>query len=173
MLQNLAWSVSLLLIGVIIAVFIWAIRHSQADKENAHTAPARWRSRSFWTLSILFVPLIGYSLTDLPYAAHSTAGAEPIVVQATGYQWRWELSRTTLPVGQPIEFHVTAADVNHGFSLYDANLQLQTQTQAMPGVINILRHTFDQPGTYKVFCMEYCGLAHHNMTAEIQVVAEQ
>lgn len=173
MLQNLAWTASLLLIGAIICVFIWVIRHGNATGQDAAHAPARWRSRVFWTLSFLFVPLIAWSLTDLPYVANSAAGGEPLVIQATGYQWRWELSHSTVPVGQPVEFHVTAADVNHGFSLYDASLQLQAQTQAMPGVTNVLRHTFDKPGIYKVFCMEYCGLAHHNMTAEIQVVAAQ
>lgn len=170
MLQNLAWTVSLLLIGLIVCVFLWVIRHGHAASQDAH-APARWRSRVFWTLSILFVPIVAYSLTDLPYVAKD--GPAPVVVQATGYQWRWELSRTTVPVGTPIEFHVTAADVNHGFSLYDEKLQLQAQTQAMPGLTNVLRHTFDRPGTYKVFCMEYCGVAHHNMTTEIQVVAAQ
>ena len=168
MLQNLAWSVTLLLISSLIAVFIWVIRHSHAEPATA-SAPSRWRSRVFWTLLILFVPIVGYSLTRLPYA--TTSIAEPLVVQATGYQWRWELSQITVPAGMPIEFHVTASDVNHGFSLYDENLQLQAQTQAMPGVTNVLRHTFIKPGTYKVFCMEYCGLAHHNMTTEIQVVA--
>lgn len=173
MLQHLAWIVSLLLIAVIAGVFIHVVRQSQfADDEHTTAAAAsKWRGRVFWTLGLLFVPIIAYSLTGLPYRVADAAQA-PIVVEAKGYQWRWELSRNVVPVGQPIEFHVTADDVNHGFSLYDADLKLKAQTQAMPGVTNVLRYTFTAPGTYKVLCLEYCGLAHHNMTAEIQVVAE-
>jgi cytochrome c oxidase subunit 2 len=44
------------------------------------------------------------------------------------------------------------------------------QTQSMPGYTNVLRHTFDEPGTYKILCLEYCGLGHHEMSAEINVV---
>ena len=65
---------------------------------------------------------------------------------------------------------VTSADVNHGFGIYDADLRLVAQTQAMPGYTNRLRHTFAAEGTYRVLCMEYCGLVHHNMITEIKVV---
>ena len=40
----------------------------------------------------------------------------------------------------------------------------------MPGYTNVLRRTFAQPGKYRVLCLEYCGLVHHNMIAEIDVV---
>lgn len=173
MLQHLAWVVSLLLIAVIAGVFIHIVSQSQLadDDRTAAASASSWRSRIFWTLTLLFVPIIGYSLTGMPYPASDTF-QDAIVVDAKGYQWRWELSRTVVPVGKPIEFRVTADDVNHGFSLYDANLKLRAQTQAMPGVTNVLRYTFTAPGTYKVLCLEYCGLAHHNMTTEIQVVVE-
>ena len=71
---------------------------------------------------------------------------------------------------QPVLFRVTSADVNPGFGVSDSELRLVAQTQAMPGYTNVLRHTFAQPGKYRVLCMEYCGLVHHNMIAEIDVV---
>jgi cytochrome c oxidase subunit 2 len=48
-------------------------------------------------------------------------------------------------------------------------MRIVAQTQAMPGYTNILRYTFSQPGTYQVLCLEFCGLAHHDMKAEIAV----
>jgi cytochrome c oxidase subunit 2 len=172
MLQDIALTLSLLCIAILACVFIWIIRKSgwPDDKNTAAPATARWRKRVLWGLVALFVPVIGYSLTRTPYAA-GQAG-EPLVINAKGYQWRWELSQDTVPVGREIAFHVTAADVNHGFALYDDKLRLKAQTQAMPGIVNVLRYRFDTPGTYKVLCLEYCGMAHHNMTAELRVVAE-
>jgi cytochrome c oxidase subunit 2 len=32
-------------------------------------------------------------------------------------------------------------------------------------------YTFDQPGTYTVQCLEYCGLGHAPMKATFEVVA--
>ena len=41
----------------------------------------------------------------------------------------------------------------------------------MPGHTNRLAYTFTQPGKYRVLCLEYCGLAHHGMMTEFEVVA--
>jgi cytochrome c oxidase subunit 2 len=95
-----------------------------------------------------------------------------IEVQAIGHQWYWELSRTEFPVGKQVEFQVGSADVNHGFAIYGPDMKIVTQTQAMPGVTNVLRYTFEQPGTYKILCLEYCGVAHHTMMTELHVVAQ-
>ena len=71
---------------------------------------------------------------------------------------------------RPVEFHVTAKDVNHGFAIYNAGLQIIAQTQAMPNYVNVLCYTFAKPGTYQILCLEYCGLVHHDMKTEITVV---
>jgi len=47
------------------------------------------------------------------------------------------------------------------------------QTQAMPGYTNVLRHTFKDPGNYKILCLEYCGLVHHGMMSELTVVVSE
>jgi len=44
-------------------------------------------------------------------------------------------------------------------------------SEPMPGYINKLRYTFTTPGTYRVLCLEYCGVAHHEMAADITVAA--
>ncbi len=73
--------------------------------------------------------------------------------------------------GRPVEFRVTAGDVNHGMGVYDETLRLLVQVQAMPGFTNRLVYTFAEPGTYRLLCLEYCGLAHHGMIAELKVTA--
>ena len=70
-----------------------------------------------------------------------------------------------------MQFNVTSLDVNHGFAIYDPNDRIVTQAQAMPGFTNRLLYTFKEPGKYRVMCLEYCGLAHHAMVAEFEVVA--
>ncbi|CAF0701745.1 hypothetical protein MPNT_410011 [Candidatus Methylacidithermus pantelleriae] len=58
----------------------------------------------------------------------------------------------------PVEFLVRAADVNHGFGLYDPDGRLVAEVQAMPGYTNRLTYVFKKPGTYKVLCLEFCGV---------------
>jgi cytochrome c oxidase subunit II len=131
------------------------------------------RAKLFWVLVLVLGPTMIYTLADLPYSASyarsNASGAQVQVIEAKGYQWRWELSRNRVAVGQPVTFHVTSADINHGFAIYDTDMHLVAQTQAMPGYINKLNYTFSKKGTYKILCLEYCGVAHHNMITEIEV----
>lgn len=175
MLQESVWQISLVLMGLL--AFAFAFVHANSHRREQEYAPLqkrayRLRTRLFWALVLTLGPAMIYNLIDLPYgAARAGMGAESglQVVDAVGYQWRWELSRNQLAAGQPVEFRITAADVNHGFGIYDTQMRLVAQAQAMPGYVNKLRHTFNQEGTYRILCMEYCGVAHHNMIAEIQV----
>jgi cytochrome c oxidase subunit 2 len=92
-----------------------------------------------------------------------------VSVTATGSQWSWEIAPQEVPVGRPVVFKVTSNDVNHGFGVYDPDGTMLFQTQAMPGYVNQVSYTFTKPGKYRVFCMEYCGLVHHDMLDEINV----
>ncbi len=174
MYQHIAWVVSISLIAILAIVFIYVIANSRRDGNSVDVAAAtgRWRGRLLWGVTLACIPVIAYSLTELPYVRKAIAQSETIEVQAKGYQWYWELSQTEFPVGKQVEFQVTSADVNHGFAIYGPDMKIVTQTQAMPGVTNVLRYTFEQPGTYKILCLEYCGVAHHTMMTELHVVAQ-
>jgi len=173
MYQQMAWIVSIALIALLAMVFIYVVRHSSREGNSADISAAtgRWRGRLLWGVTLLCVPVVAYTLTELPYARRAISNLGAVEVQAMGHQWYWELSQTELPVGKMIEFQVTSSDVNHGFAIYGPDMKIITQTQAMPGVTNVLRHTFEQPGTYKILCLEYCGVAHHTMMTELHVVA--
>ena len=75
----------------------------------------------------------------------------------------------TASVKEDVIYKVTSADVNHGFAIYNADLEVIAQTQAMPTYTNELRVRYPKPGRYKILCLEYCGLAHHAMITEITV----
>ena len=172
--QQIAWQLWLVLMTLVALGFAWvAINsgHREEDYTPLQKRAYRLRTWLFWGIVLLFGPVMIYTLMDLPYTAgHADNGSGEVqVVDATGYQWRWELSRDHVVTGQPVEFRITSADVNHGFGIYDANLHLVAQTQAMPGYTNTIRHTFSEPGTYRVLCREYCGVAHHNMMSAITV----
>ncbi len=156
--------VTLLLIAVVIAAFVRVI----LSTGEAAAAPAieRVRNRLFWGLVAFGVAVSGVSLASWP---HATPADPAERVRVLGSQWSWEITPSELPAGVPVLFEVTATDVNHGFAVYDEGGTLLFQTQAMPGWINRVAWTFSEPGTYRVLCLEYCGLVHHDMLAELTV----
>jgi cytochrome c oxidase subunit 2 len=176
MLQQIAWPVSLALMILVAIGFMFVALKSgrRADDYTPLQVRAyRIRTKLFWVLVLVLGPTMIYNLADLPYSASyarpNASGAQALVIEAKGYQWRWELSSNRIAVGQPVEFRVTSADINHGFAIYDSDMHLVAQTQAMPGYTNKLNYTFSKKGTYKILCLEYCGIAHHNMMTELKV----
>jgi len=166
--QQIAWTVSLTLMGIIPLLFLWVTMGASRPQPPGN--PFRMRGAVFWVTVITGLAITFATLAPWPMAAqYGATNAPDVVIQATGHQWRWELSQDTVQVGQEVEFQVTSADVNHGFAIYRNKTQLLTQTQAMPGYVNRLRYTFTEPGEYEVLCLEYCGLAHHAMVAKIIV----
>jgi len=174
--QEIAWSITLVLMLVVIATFIYVVINS-ASEEDYEPVKKRFyavRAGLFWLLVTGFIIVSFSSFQGMPYAAqHRDKNSDDTqVINAEGFQWYWKLSRNEVKANKPVVFNVTSADVNHGFGIYDETLRLLAQTQAMPGYVNKLEYTFKEPGTYKVLCMEYCGMAHHSMLSAINVVAE-
>ncbi len=134
---------------------------------------ARLRRRGFYALGAVLLAAFAASLWFLPYAPVRalTLGKPAVSVDVTGSQWSWKLSAKTVPSGVPIEFRVTASDVNHGFGLYDPGGSLVAQVQAMPGYVNRLIFTFRKPGTYTIRCLELCGVAHAFMASSLTVTS--
>jgi len=171
--QELVWYLTVLVIAAIAAVFIIVrLRSDQtADYGGVQSFAYRIRALLFWGLIGFGAVVMIVTLRDLPYVQAGEPAA-PQVVTATGFQWYWELGgATSVTAGQPVEFQITSADVNHGLGIYDADTRLVAQVQAKPGYVNRLRYTFEKPGKYRLMCLEYCGLAHHEMVSEIDVTA--
>lgn len=172
------WSVSIVLMGTVAAIFIWvALGASEALANYGPVIESAYRMRTWLlVLAVLVLVWANYrTLAALPYAAThaSISTAVPVVrADAVGEQWSWTITPSKFVVGQTAEFHVTSKDVNHGFAIYDPEMQIVAQVQAMPGYTNVLRYTFIEPGTYHVLCLEYCGVAHHTMASDITVAAQ-
>ena len=161
--------ISLALMAVVAASFWWVVRNSGADATQVRSAARveSYRSGLFWALVALGLAVTVATLRPWPYDA--SAANDAVTVTAAGSQWSWEIAPHDVPVGRPVIFKVTSNDVNHGFGVYDSDGTMLFQTQAMPGYVNQVRYTFTNPGKYRVLCMEYCGLVHHDMVDEIDV----
>jgi len=63
---------------------------------------------------------------------------------------------------------VSTLDVTHGVYIEGTNVNLM----AVPGVVNLARARFDEPGELRVICNEYCGAAHHYMAGKLIIRGE-
>lgn len=168
--QEFLWILTLALVALLALIFFVVIR--QGAVPMAGESPARtgrYRQPLFWALVIVGLAVTYGTLVPWPYSPDPRNTDAPMRVNAVSEQWSWSVDRTQLPLNKPVVFYVTSRDVNHGFGLYDSNRKLLTQVQAMPGYVNKVHYTFTRPGQYRVLCLEYCGLIHHDMIAELTV----
>lgn len=175
-LQNAVWIIGLIGMGLIALGFIYVISQAGRAADDAATRKAAHTSNVLrrWLFGALLIILVGGSYATLRHfpipLQHTPLGVHQ-VVDVVGQQWSWRITPDTVRAGSPVEFRVTSKDVNHGFAIYAPDGRIATQTQAMPGFTNKIVYTFTRPGTYKIMCLEYCGVGHAAMTAAITVAA--
>ncbi|WP_121822527.1 cytochrome c oxidase subunit II [Halostella salina] len=71
-----------------------------------------------------------------------------------------------VPANSTVTFHVTSADVIHGFEVVGTN----ANTMAIPGEVATITVEVSSPGKYGLLCNEYCGGGHHGMEGTLRVV---
>lgn len=168
------------LIGVVIVMLVALLVATKARESIPEGHATVYGVRKYYAGALIVVVLVAltYFLRKTPYTA--LLESEPAMrVNVVGHMWSWEVreagaapgstAKMVLPAGKIVEFDVSSADVNHDFAIYDDSGRLLAQTQAMPGYVNHLRYVFETPGRYHVLCLEYCGLLHQTMFAELTV----
>lgn len=149
----------------VIAVLVAVARHAHGPAlPYAEVSKPGYALRRVWLWVVLTTATAAVvaSLFVLPYPTAARA-SHAVPVRVVGEQYAWQMSMTHFHVGETVNFAVTAADVNHGYGLYDPSGALMAQVQAMPGYVNHLIVTFRLPGAYIVRCLEYCGELHQVM----------
>ena len=92
-------------------------------------------------------------------------GGKNYEIRFLAKMWGFEPSRVRVPVGSTLDVFVTSKDVTHGLQILGTNVNLMV----VPSVVTSARVHFDHPGVFPVLCHEYCGTAHQNMNAVIEV----
>ena len=135
------------------------------DVERLRETERTW----FVVVVVLLVALVVATIFFTPYGRSAAGDAQVVEVEAL--QFGWLLPGEPLEAGREVEFRLESRDVNHSFAVYTAGGKLLFQVQVMPGKVQKYVYTFDEPGTYRVLCFEYCGVDHDAMQTQLRVVA--
>lgn len=158
---------AVLAVAIVVVTFVIAA-HAKQEMSYEDVSGTGYRLRRPWLAFLcgLGVVAVGASAFLLPYARGDAAGTR---VKVTGGQFYWTIDPAVLPAHREVRFDVTSVDVNHGFGIYDPHGRLIGSVQAMPGYHNLLDLTLDDPGAYRIRCLELCGFYHSTMEGELMV----
>jgi len=123
------------------------------------------------SLICVFLFLWGASLFFA--AARPPQGAMEIFV--VGKQWMWhlqhpegqrEINQLHIPVDVPVRLTMTSEDVIHDFFVPAFRMKMDV----LPGRFTSEWFEARKPGSYHLFCAQYCGTLHSGMTGTIEVM---
>jgi cytochrome c oxidase subunit 2 len=168
---------------------IWKFRKNDSPTPTVENR----RLEVSWTIAtailLLFVGISAYSVMGQPFVTSTDNTAEqriqhgnPVIVNVTGSQWVWSFeypqhnvtttNKMVLPANRPIVLRIKATDVLHSFHAPKLGLK----KDAVPGQTTYLVTKLNPTATghtYTIFCAEYCGRAHSNMLADVNVVTQK
>jgi cytochrome c oxidase subunit 2 len=90
-------------------------------------------------------------------------------------QWMWklqhvegqrELNELHVPVGRDVKLIMTSQDVIHSFYVPAFRLK----QDVLPGRYTTMWFKATRPGTYHLFCAQYCGTQHSGMIGQVVVM---
>jgi len=86
-------------------------------------------------------------------------------VYLVAQMWTFDPEEIEIPAGSTVDFYLNSKDVVHGFHINKKGVNMM----AVPGTINKITATFQEEGTYRFVCNEFCGTGHQNMMGKIIV----
>jgi cytochrome c oxidase subunit 2 len=178
--DHLLWALLLLSLAVLALVFGLMLRYivkyrASSALDRGTIAKKTWTFETAWTAGTLaiFFGLFVWG-ADL-YVRLFQPPRDALKIYVVAKQWMWkieheggqhEINALHVPQGRPIELVMTSEDVIHDFSVP----AFRIKHDVLPGRYETLWFTATTPGTYHLFCTQFCGLDHSKMVGEIVVL---
>jgi len=165
--------VGLLLVGVLVAGF--SIRYRKAVHPVATQIEGSTLLEATWTIIPLAIFLVTFVWGALLYFRIYNPPANSMDIYVVGKQWMWkaehpggqhEINALHVPTGRPIQLTMISQDVFHSFSIPD----FRVKREVIPGRYSTVWFEATTPGTYHIFCTQYCGTNHSAMIGEVTVL---
>lgn len=162
-------------VGVFLAITFLTVRYrrgAKVDRSNAptHNIPIELA----WTFIPAGIAVGIFAWSAFLYFRNSNPPPGAMDVYVVGKQWmwkaqqpngRWENNQLHVPVGKPVRLTLTSEDVIHSFFVPAFRLKMDV----IPGQYTQMWFTPTKPGTYRLFCAEFCGTLHSTMIGEVIV----
>lgn len=180
---RLFWVMALagaLIWSAVIGTLIYATRERRrVQSDHAAGLLILWGGAIVPALLLGF--LLGYALWLMPNIRPWSAPDEPagLRIEVVGEQFWWRVryhpaggppidaaNEIRLPVGERVEFTLTASDVIHSFWIP----VLGGKMDMIPGRTNRLTLRAVKPGIYRGPCTEFCGTSHALMAFSVVVM---
>jgi cytochrome c oxidase subunit 2 len=162
--------VGLVFVTILIAYF--SIRYRRDKNPVATQIEGSTILEATWTIIPLALFLVVFVWGGLLYFRIYDPPPNAMNIYVVGKQWMWkaehpggqhEINALHVPIGQPVQLTMISQDVFHSFSIPD----FRVKREVIPGRYSTVWFQATDPGTYHIFCTQYCGTLHSGMIGEV------
>jgi len=163
-------------VGLLVATLLifFCIRYRRRPGQTENPPPTRQSHllEWFWTLTPLVALVFTFVWGAVVYCSAFRPPAEATPVFVVARQWMWkfqhpegqrEISTLHVPVGRPVQLVMISEDVIHSFFVPAFRLHMDV----LPGRYTSAWFEVTRPGTYRLFCSQYCGTNHSGMIGQV------
>jgi cytochrome c oxidase subunit 2 len=160
---------------VILLVTTFSILYSKGRHPVAVQIEGSTLLEATWTIIPLGLFLVMFVWGALLYFRIYNPPANSMNIYVVGKQWMWkaehpggqhEINALHVPTGRAIQLTIISQDVFHSFSIP----AFRVKREAIPGRYTTVWFEPTVPGTYHLFCTQYCGTEHSHMIGEVVVL---
>src|SRR5580692_4775585 len=128
-----------------------------------------------WSTIPFLVFMVIFAWGAVVYFKERTPPDDSTEVYVVAKQWMWklehaegqrEINELHVPVGRDVKLIMTAQYVIHSFLTPAGRIK----QDVLPGRYTVEWFRATKPGTYHLFCAEYCGTQHSGMVGDIVVM---
>jgi cytochrome c oxidase subunit 2 len=172
----MVWMSVISTVGIFVAMAYFCVKYrAKSRKANELAEPSSDHNTTLeitWSIIPLFVCIALFVWGFKGFVDLRTPPKDSLEVHAIGKRWAWTFqyphgadNTLHVPVDKNVRIVISSLDVLH--SLFIPNFRVKMD--AVPGRYTDLWFRATKPGTYPIFCAEYCGTQHSDMLANIVV----
>ena len=168
--------IGLVLVGVL--VFGFSIRYRKSRSPVATQVEGSTLLEATWTIIPLALFMVTWIWGALLYFRIYNPPTNAMNIYVVGKQWMWkaeheggqhEINALHVPTGRAVQLTLISQDVFHSFSIPDFRIK----REVIPGRYSTVWFQATTPGTYHIFCTQYCGTNHSAMIGEVTVLSPE
>ncbi|QMV18605.1 cytochrome c oxidase subunit II [Granulicella sp. 5B5] len=161
------------LVGALLTFF--SVRYRRERSPVATQVEGSTLLEATWTIIPLAIFLLVFVWGALLYFRIYNPPTNALNIYVVGKQWMWkaehpggqhEINALHVPMGKPVQLTMISQDVFHSFSIPD----FRVKREVIPGRYSTVWFEATRPGTYHLFCTQYCGTQHSGMIGEVTVL---
>jgi cytochrome c oxidase subunit 2 len=172
------WASVVLFVLVVLGIVVFTLKFR---RRHAAERPEPFEENKLLEISWIVVPtilvLIIFVWGFRVYVRLLVAPAEAYQVQVTARMWSWVFTYPNgasstgelhVPADRPVKLVMSSQDVIH--SLFIPNFRVKHDV--LPNRYTSVWFEATKPGTYPIYCTEYCGTQHSGMLARVVVESQ-